>query len=180
MRARQNIFRTIVWAIVFGLGLCLMVGAIAAVSGCSRSTPAPSATATVLTVEDVRAELPAAIMGDVAYAQVNSAWLKEFYADFRAEIFRQGVTKWDERFDCNHFAAYYVALAQTRFYLATFHSRTKAQSLAVATYWYTRPTGRHAIVIALTERGPVFIEPQTGAEVRLTPAEKSTAFPIIF
>jgi hypothetical protein len=109
--------------------------------------------------------------GDTAYAQVDSRWLGGFYDRFRSEIFRLGVTKWDPRFDCNHFASFYVALAQTEFYLQNFHSATKAQTLALGVVWYQSPGGAHAIVSALTERGRVFIEPQTGAEVFLTPEQ---------
>ena len=88
--------------------------------------------------------------------------------------------RWDARFDCSHFASYYVALAQTKFYLAQFQSRTAAQSLAVGTIWYQSPRGPHAIVVALTERGAVYIEPQTGAELTLTPAERASAWLKVF
>lgn len=142
------------------------------VGSCSKQPTGPSAsTTTVFSRAEVRLALPYATLGDASYAQVNSAWLKAFYSEFRDELFRQGVTKWDARFDCNHFASYYAALAQTKFYAANFQSWTTAQTLAVGPFWYQSPRGYHAIVLALTERGPVFIEPQTGAELRLSPAE---------
>lgn len=134
------------------------------------------ATARVYSLVEVQQAMPFAICGDTGYAEVNSAWLKGYYDAFRSEIFRQGVTKWDERFDCNHFATYYAALAQTKFYLANFQSRTPAQSLAVGTFWYRSARGNHAIVMALTERGLLFIEPQTGAELQLAPAERASAY----
>lgn len=133
--------------------------------GCSKPER-PLATAKVLTRWEVGDLMPSATLGDSTYAQVDSAALPALYDEFRAEIFRKGVAKWDDRFDCNHFASYYAALAQTKFYLANFHSRTPAQSLAVGTYWYLSPAGPHAIIVALTERGPVFLEPQNGSEVK--------------
>lgn len=153
----------------------------AVISGCAKSgPPAPSATAVLLTSVDVAHQIDGAFAPDAIYAQVNSAWLKDFYPTFRAEIFRQGVVKWDDRFDCNHFAAYYVALAQTKFYLDAWRSGTPAQSLAIAQFWYVSPRGGHAIVVALTERGPVFIEPQTGEEVHLPPDQRAAALAVIF
>lgn len=172
--------------IIFWIGVALFALVIAALSplalltGCSKSSPAPSSTSRVYTAAEVRAAVPLAFAGDTAYAEVRSAWLREYYSEFRAEVFRQGVTKWDERFDCNHFATYYVALAQTKFYLAAFHSPTPAQSLAVGTFWYQSPRGPHAIVVALTERGAVYIEPQTGAELQLTPEQRASAWLRVF
>src|SRR5438309_1904439 len=65
---------------------------------------------------------PGTFTGDAQYAAVSSEWMRSFYDEFRAEIFRKGVVKWDERFDCNHFAGYYVELTQTKFYLQNFNS----------------------------------------------------------
>jgi hypothetical protein len=154
---------------------------LAILAGCERREPAaPPAPARVLAASEVSAALGFAYTGDTGYAQVRSAQLPALYDNFRSEIFRQGVTKWDERFDCNHFAAYYVALAQTRFYIENFHAATRAQSLAVGVFWYHSTRGPHAIVCALTERGAVFIEPQNGREITLTPAERASAFLVAF
>jgi hypothetical protein len=118
-----------------------------------------------------------AVLGDTAYAEVNSAWLAGYGDTFNSEIFRLNVTKWDARFDCNHFATFYVALAQLKFYVEQFNTFIKADSLAVGELWY-RPAsgGAHAIVFALTERGLVLIEPQTRKEVVLTPDEWASRF----
>lgn len=155
------------------------------VQSCSRSqdpaaAPQLSAGSVVSRQALAQAVGPVATyLGDDSYAVVSSAALPGYYDSFRAEIFRQGVTKWDERFDCNHFATYYVALAQTRFYLEHFQSSTPAQTLAIGVYWY-RPQaakgGAHAVVIADTERGLVWIEPQDGHEFTPTDAEKMTVF----
>jgi len=138
-------------------------------------------TGRVLSRADVLASDPRAVLGDTAYAEVNSKWLPRFYDCFRAELFGNGISKWDARFTCRHFATYYAALAQARFYLETFHNFEKANALALGTFWYVHPDGSgHAIIIALTERGRVFIEPQTGREVRLTPAEQRSGFLEVF
>lgn len=153
------------------------------VSSCSRPAErSPLATGKVVTAAELRNAFGYATTGDTAYAVVSADALRAFYADFRAETFRQGVTKWDERFDCNHFAGYYVALAQTRYYLANFHTSTPAQTLALGVLWY-RPGARkkaHAIVQALTDRGIVSIEPQTGDEITLTPNEQASALLRLF
>lgn len=154
-----------------GILLALLV-----MAGCSKQSDT-LATAQVYTAADLRQEVGFSYVGDAAYAQVSSAALPQLYDEFRAEIFRKGVTKWDEKFDCNHFAAYYVALAQTKFYLDNFHSRTSARSLAVGVYWFeSQRLGPHAVVAALTERGLLFIEPQTGQEITLTAVEKQSAW----
>lgn len=161
------------------VGLALFV-----LGGCAKQSGAgAAATGRVLTPTDIRMELPAAYAGDTAYAQVNSATLPGYYSDFRQALFDEGVTKWDQRYDCNHFASYYVARAQAKFYLANFHSRSPAQTLALGVFWYNQGGiyGRgHAIVAAFTERGLIFIEPQTGQELHLSQAERQSAWLKVF
>lgn len=115
-------------------------------------------------------------VADNAYAEVSAEWLREFYQDFRKTLFREGVTKWDATFDCDNFASLYVGLANLRFFVASFHSATTAQSLALAEYWYRQGGDgpAHAVVHALTNRGPIFIEPQSGSLLPLTPAEQAS------
>lgn len=141
-----------------------------------------SATGRVLTREEVRQRTATLFFGDETYAEVNSEWLPRFYADFRAELFRLGIVRWDERFDCNRFAELYIGLAQARYYREAFHADSGARALAIAPYWYVRSNGRgtHAVVQALTDRGRIFIDPQTGSEVYLTPQEHATAYFLFF
>lgn len=134
-------------------------------------------TGRVLTRAEVRAKDPKAVLGDRAYAEVNSKWLSAFYDDFRAGLCSNGILKWDARFTCRHFAAYYAALAQTRFYRGSYRGTEKANALALGTVWYTRSDGSgHALIVAFTERGRIFVEPQTGKEVMLASAEQHRAF----
>jgi hypothetical protein len=142
----------------------------------------PPATGRVLTGAEVRAVVPGAIVGDDRYAEVNSAWLPEWYRVFRAQLFKLGIVQWDERFDCNRIADFYSNLAQAFFSVEMFHSRTPAQALALGPFWYVRADGKgaHAVIQALTERGRVFIDPQTGRELDLKPDERQSAYVQLF
>lgn len=138
-------------------------------------------TGRVYSKADMRRQLTLVMLGDEAYAEVNSAWLRAWYPAFRQELFRMGVVKWEERFDCNRFAEIYTGLAQVNFFRQTFHRRTGAKALALGQFWYVRDKGGpHAIVQALTERGPVFIDPQTGEEMNLSPNERKSAYFQVF
>lgn len=156
----------------------------------ARPSPAPAlATATVYTAADALAAAGGfGHVGSTHLAQVRADALPAMYSNFRAELFRLGVVKWDVRYDCNHFAAFFCALANAKFYAANFHSATPAQSLALAEYWYRPGAGAagHAIVLALTDRGPLWLEPQTGALLApgqlltLTPAEIASRYLVKF
>lgn len=116
--------------------------------------------------------------GDDAYAEVNSAALPELYAHFRGTLSDHGLTKWDARFDCNHLADLYIAVAQARFAAAAWHASTGAQALALAVVWYRRDNGgRHALVEARTELGVQYIDVTAGpAPVRLSPTEVASIY----
>lgn len=117
---------------------------------------------------------------DSSYAVVNSRWLPGFYSRFRQDLFDKGVTGWDERFDCNKFAAAYCALAQSEYYRDRWRTKEAGSALAVGEVWYVpdRPRGfsAHAVALVITEQGAVFIEPQTGKELRLSRTELSSIF----
>ena len=142
--------------------------------GCSKREQAMTTGAVVQA-----AELPLpGFKGDTAYAVVRSEALPALYANFRDVLNKQGLVKWDSRYDCNHFASLYISLAQASYTVAAWHSETKAQTLALAEVWYlpNGPPAGHAIVAALTERGLVFIEPQTGREIQLTAAQRRSIY----
>ena len=103
--------------------------------------------------------------GSTAYAAVSLDALPALYSNFRDTLSERGLVKWDARFDCNHFASLYIAVAQTDYAVAAWHSDTPAQSLALSEVWVKSPQGTHALVCAMTESGPVYVEPQTGATV---------------
>ena len=143
------------------------------VTGCSKREEKLSTGATIPAVQ-----LPlTGPRGDSIYAVVQSAALPYLYDNFRSVLSSQGLVKWDARFDCNHFSTLYISTAQINYAVAAWHSSTPANSLALAEVWYI-PTGRspHAIVAAQTEQGLLFIEPQTGKVITLSPSERSSIF----
>ena len=114
-------------------------------------------------------------MGSPSYAEVLSSALPVFESDLQAELSRLGVVGWQARADCKEFARMYVAVAQARYANAAFYSFDLPPSLAIAEVWYHRSDGKsHAAVLAMTDQGPVFIEPQTGATIVLSPAERAS------
>lgn len=139
-------------------------------------------TGRLITSGELRAAVPGAIVGERSYAEVNSAWLAQWYPIFRSKLFKIGITRWDYRFDCNRFADFYSNLAQAFFAMEMFHSDLPAQALALGPFWYVRENGQgaHAIIQALTERGRVFVDPQTGKEIHLTAPEQRSGYVQLF
>jgi hypothetical protein len=135
-------------------------------------------TGRVLSWAEVLEAVPGVRLGDLSYAEVDSSWLHGWYDTFRSELARQGIVRWEQRFDCNHFADFYSALAQASFHRHTFHDFTPAVALALGPFWYRRDDGRggHAVVQVLTDRGRIFIDPQSGDEVPLSENEVASAF----
>ena len=142
-------------------------------------------TGRVLTGAEFRQDLGAFNFGaDNTYAEVNSAALPGYYDWFRAKLFDLGVTKWDARADCDDFANLYADFLQLRFYLAQWGSQPlpQAQGIAVARIYY-RPDGgaqSHAINALATERGILYVEPQTGQVLNLSLPELSSRYNFIF
>lgn len=157
---------------------CALAAVVLAQIGCSRSEPASSPAAGTVSAHEL--PLPGWI-GDETYARVRTASIPSLHEDFLSAVSRQGISgRWDRKFDCNRFAGLWIGLAQARYAAEQWHSRTAPQALALGEVWY-RPEGAppgvgHAIVSAVTERGLVFIEPQTGALLTLTPAELGSRY----
>lgn len=161
------------------LGGCAGSAALSLEPGKARVSPM---TGRILTNQELRGTVPGVILGEALYAEVNSEWLPHWYGTFRAQLFRIGLTRWDARFDCNRFADCYANLAQAFFSLEMNRSRTRAQALALGPFWYVRADGKgtHAIVQAVTERGRIFIDPQTGREMKLSPLEEQSGYVQMF
>lgn len=162
-RLRQVIIAVIIAAVLFGF------------AGCGVKERSLS-TGEVIPAS----QLPlAGFTPDTHYAVFRSSAMPGVYDDFRQVLFDQGrLTKWDSRFDCNHIASLYIAVAQAQYAGAAWHSSTKAQTLALGEVWYRigGNGGGHAIVVAVTDSGQRFIEPQTGRFVTLNQAEKDSIF----
>jgi hypothetical protein len=138
-----------------------------------KADPVPLWTGRVLTGLEFQRLLGTWEIGaDSTYAEVNSAALPGYYDWFRTKLWDLGVTRWDQRQDCDDFANLYADLLQLRFYLAQWESNRlpDAEALAVARFWYVPSQGQgHAINAVATERGLLYIEPQTGQLVTISP-----------
>lgn len=157
------------------LGAAALVLAFAAPAATARAVK--PVTGRTLDRAAIARTLPIANLGDISYAEVNSEWLKNFYRTYRSELSRMGVVKWDSRYDCRRFAGLFTELAQNHFFQQEFHNDIKAHTLALGPIWYCpEQGGGHAIIFALTEKGPVYLDPQNGREVQLTPSERASIF----
>jgi hypothetical protein len=118
------------------------------------------------------------IFSDDSFAIPTKRWLLEdFWVWFYERRLELGLMKWTRNNDCDNFARAYAQ------YAADCHALTSNQTegLAVGEFYY-RPAsgGGHAIVIALTDEGVIFIEPQTGKQLQLTQEEISSCFFVRF
>lgn len=164
---RQWLLALELLAMLMGMGLF---------SACGKKGAVNESTGVTYSAAQVRRIFPRAILGDASFAQVNRAWLPLYYQHYRQNLFNLGITQWDNRFDCTHFAAFYADLAQAIFYRDHFQDWTSAQTLAIGEIWYhpaweKDPRINHAIDAALTNEGAVFVEPQNGQSIILNAAE---------
>lgn len=142
----------------------------------------PMSTGRVITQSELAIMLPGARTTDAVFAEVSSQWLKRFYPRFRKELSRAGVARWNDRFNCRQFTGFYVDLAQSSHTSACWDQLLPARPLALGEVWYQRDKdcGRHAVVVALTERGRIFVEPQTGQELQLSQKELASIYLAVF
>lgn len=114
------------------------------------------------------------------YSKVDYAWLTSSYRDqFSKRLFADNITQWDNKFECNLFADYYKTYASIVYYNEFYSSFAGTRQLAIGEIWYhpdwAKNTG-HAINFAITERGLIFVEPQTGGEVHLSRDELNSIY----
>ncbi len=120
----------------------------------------------------------AVIFADDEYARPSLAWLQgKFWDAFQRDRWDR-VGSYSRKNDCDNWARAYAQLAQDC------HAATvgnNAAALAVGEFFYAREDGvRHAIVCAFVESGLVFIEPQNGRVLTLTPSERQLCFFVRF
>lgn len=150
-----------------------------------RKTTVPLWTGRVLAASEFQRKLGAWEAGaDQTYAEVNADALPAYYDWFRSKLCDLGVSHGDSRIDCDNFADLYAAFLQLRLHLAQWEANDipDAEAFAVARYWYrpgAGPTG-HAINAVATQRGILFIEPQTGAILDLSMNEVASRYRTIF
>lgn len=170
--------------------IVLTLAAISAVS-CSRQSQDTSAPVSIvdghtLTQTQVAQSMPrGAAASEAVYAEVDSTKLDAYYAHFLSVYGRltgQNAPHWDVNAECTAFAGLYANVAKCEYYALEFRSFTKATAPAVGTVWYAKggKGAGHAIDMVLTEKGRLFIEPQTGAQVTLSPAEIASAWQVQF
>lgn len=128
-----------------------------------------------LTLAELMLRTGPAITGDQTFQLITKPELDSLYQEFRDELFRKDLVRWDTRFDCNQFASYFVSLGKIRHYARNWYSRDRAQSVALGFVWYhpdgNAPGTNHAIVCAVSPEGVLYLEPQTGRYLSLSPAE---------
>lgn len=134
-----------------------------------------------MTATDIRSTFPAwtpVLLYDASYAKLQLAYLlDEYYPWFRRWLEGMGLGAWDRRWDCDDFALMFVAGMKIA------HRKTagvSSESPAVGVFCYHSPGGPHAIVVAYTDHGQVFIEPQTGKQLDLTSTQVSSCFAASF
>jgi hypothetical protein len=120
-----------------------------------------------------------AFKSDLTYAEVDSRWLGSFHNKLHKDFISNGIVDWEDSFDCSKFAAAYCAAAQMEYY-KSISSKWKsgmATALGVGEIWYVTPNGRgHAVVLVLSDVGSLYIDPQTGKIVELTPEEEKSIY----
>jgi hypothetical protein len=119
---------------------------------------------------------------DTGYAVPTSRWLfRDFLPAISLARHRAGKSTYTRRNDCDNFARAFAVAAQDA-WADSPGVRSDDEALAFGEFCYHRADGRgaHAINVAITDEGLVFIEPQTAERITLTPAEIATAFRVSF
>ncbi|OIR13529.1 hypothetical protein GALL_53460 [mine drainage metagenome] len=130
-------------------------------------------TGRVLSIAEVRQMIRAqTFVGDDAYAVLESGSLHELQHLFETELAREGVST---RRDSEAMTDAFVATAQMAFVVRNWSSRTQAKAVAVGEVWLQSPDRhRRAVVVAITERGVIYWDPETACELKGGSIARST------
>ena len=122
-------------------------------------------TGRVLSIAEVRQMISAqTFVGDDAYAVLESGSLHELQHLFETELAKEGVST---RRDSEAMTDAFVATAQMAFVVRNWSSRTQAKAVAVGEVWLQSPDRhRRAVVVAITERGVIYWDPETACELK--------------
>lgn len=117
-------------------------------------------------------------ISDADYAKPTAAWITgDFYNYYLNWLEENGLSKWKETFDCDSFSSLFYAFAQA----CHGNAGRKEQGIAVGEMFYKVDGGSgHAINIAITEKGIIFIEPQNGQRVMLSVSEMTSCWFVRF
>lgn len=124
------------------------------------------------------ANCPKTTFSDENFNIVQSSWLfDKFYHWFVGELNRYGIQAWNKKFDCDDFASFFRILCQ----ICHLKSNGTTDGLAIGEVHYEQDNASfHAINVALTEKGPIFVEPQTGQQLFLTKNEEKSIYRVRF
>ena len=114
----------------------------------------------------------------LGYAEVNSAWIDGFYKRWRTDAESKHLV-WNSKFCCVYFSILCIGDAGAEFLNDEADTHMQVQGLAMFLMEYV-PEGSlgneaHAIVMFLTDKGPVYVDPQVGV-VTLTKKEVASTF----
>lgn len=133
-----------------------------------------------MTAAELRSQFPAwtpVILSDATYAKPTVRWLREdFWPWFQKMRFNLGLNRWQRKSDCDDFARAYAQAASDCHALT---GGSAEEGLAVGQFYYigtTHVKGPHAIIVAFTDEGRTYWEPQTGQRLALTPTEELSCF----
>lgn len=138
-----------------------------------------------MTSAELRSLLPtpgwlAPFFYDGSYARVTNDWLfNKFTPWFIRDRKQRQLGTWSRKNDCDNAARTFCVLAQD----AHVNTDQPDEAVAVGEFCYIASThvqGPHAIVLAVTEDGVVFLEPQDGRRLTLSPTEIQTCFRVSF
>ena len=137
-----------------------------------------------MTAAEIRAQFPSwvpVILADASYGVPTVRWLGEqFWPWYQRQRWNLGLDKWERRNDCDNHARAYAQ------YAADCHALTGSgagEGLAVGEFFYVATShvqGPHAINVAFTDEGKVYLEPQTGRRLTLAPSEELSCFHVRF
>lgn len=137
-----------------------------------------------MTAAEIRTHFPAwvpVLCADDTYAKPTVAWLRDkFWPWYVKQRFNLGLAKWERKNDCDNFSRAYAQNASDCHALTAGES---SEGLAVGEFWYVGTShvqGPHAINVAFTDEGKVYVEPQSGQRLALTPTEEQSAFYVRF
>lgn len=137
-----------------------------------------------MTAHEIKAHFPSwtpVILSDSTYAKPTSAWLRDkFWPWFKGARENLGLMTWTRKNDCDGFSRAYAQAASDCHALT---AGEESEGLAVGEFFYVGTThvqGPHAIVVAFTDEGKLYLEPQTGQRIALTPTEEISAFFVHF
>ena len=118
---------------------------------------------------------------DATYAVPTSHWLfGTFLRGWKAARSTEGLMTYTRRNDCDNFARACAVAAQDAW--SETDTANDSEGISVGEFCYHRSEGRgaHAIVVAITDEGLLFVEPQLCERVALHPTEIASAFRISF